>query len=93
MGEINPLKAFSTRALIDELARRTDVAKPRSRIVPCDECAHFKIWHGKSEIPADYNPCELRHDLCFRVPNGYEDTNWGYYRPSCKDRRRIDQII
>jgi len=83
---------FSTQALMDELRRREELPKPRSRIMPCDECAHFVPWTKSDEAPGDYNPCSKGHRLLFRVPKDYEDTNWGFYRPGCKDRKRLDEI-
>jgi hypothetical protein len=96
MGEViqpKSLSEYSTDALVIELNRREKEFSPRRvKIVPCDECVHFKTWTKDSDPPEDYNPCAKSHPLLFKTPRGYDDTNWGFYRPGCKDRLWVDSV-
>lgn len=84
--EGSPLSRWSTRALLAELKRREEISKPRRCVALCEECQHF---HGKDDAdPEDYNPCSKGHHMLFRVPETYDDRNWGFYRPGCRDRKR-----
>jgi hypothetical protein len=94
---MNPLAQYSTEALLNELDRR-QIWRPRTKIIPCDECHHFKAFEDKSgnlAIPNDFNPCTKGHKLLFRMPDGHPDNAvapWGLYRTGCRDRQTIDEI-
>ena len=83
------LASFSTEALREELARRKRSIAPRSSIVPCDECIHFRILRD-GEAADKCHPCQKGHAMSFRVPRDPLEEVWGYYRTGCRDRRRID---
>jgi len=81
------LSSFTTQELLTEIERRIEVKRDRTPIKPCDECAYFVPWSNISECPKTYNPCSKGHSMSFRLPKDYQSTDWGFYRPGCKDRK------
>lgn len=88
MGEKNPLAKYSVAALLEEIAKRERVRSERKPIEHfCDECSNFKFWQKTGDPPDGYNPCAVGHKMSFRVPEGYSETEYGYYRRVCRDRK------
>lgn len=94
MSKPNPaLAEFSDRELRNELIAREQARKPRARpFRPCDECIHFVGFTGGGDPPDDYNPCAKRHKMSFRMPEGYSDHDYGFYRSGCKDWTKIKKL-
>lgn len=82
----NPLKAFSTDELLEEIVRRRNVRERRPVESWCDECAHFKT--APKGAADDYNPCQRGHRMAFWMPQEHEGPAgvFGYYRRVCADR-------
>ena len=87
------LRDYTRDELYAELARR-EGPNPRElpwKAIPhCDECTHFRSWSTLGTCPSDYNPCEFKHRLSFKLPEeGPNDLNWGFYRKRCPDRKPL----
>src|SRR5688572_30327931 len=83
----NSLDKFSVDELLEELARRRRAWKNRRPIRHfCDDCGNFKTWTHNDGPIDDYNPCSKGHAMSFRMPEGYTDTDYGFYRRVCADR-------
>lgn len=83
------LDHFTDQQMLDELLeRRVERELGGENLEYCHDCRHFKPWGRKSEPPDDYNPCQRKHSMRFRMPEEWEDphADHGYYRRVCSDR-------
>ncbi len=82
------IRSLTDDELIEELARRRNVAKKENPIEHwCHDCSHFKT---KENCNDTYNPCSKGHRMSFRVPDwDYDD--FGFYRRVCPDRDPINR--
>lgn len=84
MTNAQKLKPFSTDELLAEIVRRRSFhSRPISKW--CDDCSHFIAWTGDIDPPEDFNPCDLKHGMSFRVGDGYSNHDCGHYRVGCPD--------
>lgn len=81
----------SDQALRDELEERAKERALRDNdeeVPSCEDCARFKPWRGRGEVPETYNPCSKRHAMRFRMPEPWENPHaGGFYRLVCSDRK------
>lgn len=83
------LADYSSDELLEELHRR-EINRERNKPVDrwCVDCAHFKFWKARSDPPDNYNPCQKKEEMSFRMP-AEEDgpspdpSTWGFYRRGC----------
>jgi hypothetical protein len=81
------LDKYTDHQLLEELVRRANQGSPHDNPQSfCEDCSNFVIWAKKGEPPESYNPCRLKHYMNFKMPDGYEFTNYGHYRLVCSDR-------
>lgn len=87
----NPLAGFSKSQLLEELARREKRSNERKPIDHfCEDCRYFKFCDR--DMPDDHNCCTKGHKMSFRMPEGYDFTDYGFYRRVCPDRAPREEV-
>ncbi len=89
MSAESNLKQFSTDDLLAEIVRRRNAEQLDSPVQFCESCTNF-VPDPKS--PDTYNPCSKGHKMQFKIPEGYDFDNYGFYRRVCADRAHLVDV-
>jgi len=77
------LSKYTAAELLEEVVRRANANEASEVKHWCEDCKNFV---PKPDADDKYNPCSAGHTMSFKMPDGYDFTDYGFYRLICSDR-------